>query len=166
MDLVALHSRHHVLLREQLFALLDRLVDVDAVGARAAFDAFVDALERGLVVEEDIVMPAYRGVAPVSGPGKAEIVDGDHVILRRSIDTVHTEMTTWATAPSRRGALELLPHVYRLVGVLEHHTEREERHVYPAVVGVLDVAAAAAVEAVLVDVVAAQDRLVGAAPTA
>src|SRR5438045_2368003 len=83
-----LHDRHHALLREQLFAVLAKLVAVDVDGAAAQFAAFVDDLEAGLAVEEDVVLGVYRAVGPAEGQGKPEIVEGDHVILRRGIETV------------------------------------------------------------------------------
>lgn len=134
-DLIALHDEHHAQLRELLFQTLEQLVVVDVDGARLRFDRFVTELEAGLALEEDVVMPCYRVHGPAQGPGKPEIVDGDHVILRRGIQSVR-ELLAGATA--LRPILEGLPHVYRLIGTLEHHTEREQRHVYPLVAQHLD----------------------------
>jgi hypothetical protein len=141
---LALHERHHACLRELLFRVLEALVAVDAVGARVHFRRFVDELAAGLALEDDIVLPAYRPLQPERGPGRADVVDGDHVILRRGLGFVDALVDEVEASPSLRVVLEGLPHVYRLLGTLEHHTERELRHVYPVVVPALDPAARAA----------------------
>lgn len=142
-----LHDRHHALLREQLFVVLEKLVAVDVDGAAAEFAEFVDDLEEGLAVEEDVVLGVYRRVGPKDGQGKPEIVEGDHVILRRGIETVQALLNAKPT--TLRAVLEQLPHVYRLIATLEHHTLREQKHVYPVVAAALDAAEAAEVEGVL-----------------
>lgn len=129
-SLSALHEQHHAALRELLFQTLERLVVVDRVGAIHCFEQFVVELNDGLALEEDLVMPCYRLHGPTQGAGKPEIVDGDHVILRRGIESVLAFVNEPADL---RTILEGLPHVYRLIGTLEHHTERERRHVYPLV---------------------------------
>ncbi len=162
-DLMTLHDRHHDRLRERLFTVLERLVavDVDGVdGAAAEFARFEVELEEGLQLEELVILPCYREHGPTEGQGKADIVDGDHVILRRGIAAVKQ-----IVAPSSAGGvpralrpiLEQLPHVYRLLGTLEHHTDRERKHVYPVVAHHLDDASRAQALAALsrlVDVVA------------
>jgi hypothetical protein len=141
-DVIALHDRHHARLVDLLFVTIERLVDVDPVAgvdaARATFSTFERELLEGLAIEDDVVMPAYRSLQPAQGPGRADHVDGDHVILRRGLGFVHALFDEVAASPTRRAALQGLPHVYRLLGTLEHHTERERRHVYPVVVPALD----------------------------
>jgi hypothetical protein len=139
-EALALHDRHHDRLRETLFALLERLVAVDVDGARSCFATFVKELECGLQLEEDVVLPAYRPRQPIQGPGRADHVEGDHVILRRGIEFVEEFLADVARAPSLRSILEGLPAVYRLLGTLEHHGERERRHVYPVALVALDAA--------------------------
>ncbi|MDP2340039.1 MAG: hypothetical protein Q8O67_03710 [Deltaproteobacteria bacterium] len=140
--LAALHDRHHAQLRELLFQTIEHLVVVDVDGARLLFGRFVTELEAGLALEDDVVMPWYRLHGPDSGAGKPDIVDGDHVILRRGIESVRGLLSA---AAGLRPILEGLPHVYRLVATLDHHTEREHRHVYPLVAEQLDPAAQAVV---------------------
>ena len=153
------HAVHHELLREELFTVLRLLVGLDVFAATAAFDDFADHLERGLAVEEDLVMPCYRVHGPKEGQGKPEIVGGDHVILRRGIDVVRAVLAAQPT--SLRAVLEELPHVYRLLGTLEHHTARELKHVYPVVDVAFDDADRAAAVRDLVAVVAEQRRRIG-----
>ncbi len=136
-DLGALHDEHHAQLRELLFQTLEHLVVVDVDGARAVFERFVTELEVGLRLEDDVVMPCYRLHGPAQGPGKPDIVDGDHVILQRGIESVRGLLAGPAVL---RPLLEGLPHVYRLIATLEHHTERERRYVYPVVAARLDAA--------------------------
>ena len=156
-DVIALHDRHHERLVELLYLTLDRLVDVDVVGARGAFATFERELHAGLALEDDVVLPVYRALQPTQGPGRADHVDGDHVILRRGLGFVHALLDEVDASPTRRTALVGLPHVYRLLGTLEHHTERERRHVYPVAVPALDAGARARLADALgrlVDVVA------------
>ncbi len=150
-NLEALHDRHHELLREQLFTVLARLVDVDIAGAGVVFGEFVVDLEAGLAVEEGVVMAVYRVHGPKEGSGKPEIVEGDHVILRRGIETVLGFLAAHRAAgpTTLRAILEELPHVYRLIATLEHHTLREQKHVYPVIAGALDDGQRAAVVAEL-----------------
>jgi hypothetical protein len=134
-SVIAAHDRHHERLRELLFALLARLVGVDVAAARACFAVFVDELRAGLALEDELVLPAYRPLPPAqAGAGRVDHVDGDHVILLRGVDFVAAFLDEVAAAPTLRTVLEGLPHVYRLLGTLEHHGERERRHVYPAAV--------------------------------
>jgi hypothetical protein len=135
--LLTLHGHHHDRLREHLFRMLEALVAVDVAVAAAHLATFVRELDEGLALEDEIVMPAYRALGPVSGPGRSDHVEGDHVILRRGVGFVEAFVDDVRQAPSLRVVLEGLPHVYRLLGTLEHHTEREQRHVYPAVIPTL-----------------------------
>jgi hypothetical protein len=135
---IAAHDRHHERLRELLFLTLECLVVVDVDGARERFGTFVRELQEGLALEDEWVLPAYRDRQPATGPGRAIHVEGDHVILRRGIEYVMSFLDEVSASPSLRVVLEGLPHVYRLLGTLEHHTERERRHVYPVAVPALD----------------------------
>ena len=141
-ELLRLHDQHHEQLRELLFQVIERLVVVDVDGAVALFDRSVRELEAGLALEDDVVLPWYRLHGPESGAGKPDIVDGDHVILRRGVESVRALL---AGPRVLRPVLEGLPHVYRLVATLEHHTERERKHVYPLVATAMDAAAQAVV---------------------
>lgn len=115
-------------------------VDVDA--ARDRFAVFVAELREGLDLEERVILPAYRGLGSHSPQGRPDVVDGDHVILERGIEATLAWLTALAALPPsadarRRDVAIGLPVVHRLLATLEHHGERERRHVYPAVVGVL-----------------------------
>ncbi len=131
------HDRHHDRLRELLFALLECLVVVDVDRAQSSFDRFVAELRAGLALEDELVLPAYRPLQPGQGPGRVDHVEGDHVILERGIGFVAVLLEDVARVPTLRTVLEGLPHVYRLLGTLEHHGERERRHVYPVAIAAL-----------------------------
>jgi hypothetical protein len=139
-DIVALHQAHHDRLEELLIQTVEHLMDVDVVAATGVFGRFVDELEQGLALEEAVIMPAYRGLQEHAPQGRPDVVDGDHVILRRGIEASRALLEGLAAMPSekRRRCIAIeLPTVHRLVGTLEHHSAREDRHVYPAVVPVL-----------------------------
>ena len=151
--MLALHDAHHGRLHDHVFALLDHLVDVDIVAARAVFTMLCGELERGLQLEDDVVIPIYK-TRPLRSPqGRADHVEGDHVILHRTLEAIDAWLHELGSAPTRRMVLAGLPVVYRLQSVLEHHHEREKLHLYPVVAPLL-------VGAVLEETLATLRRLV------
>jgi hypothetical protein len=152
-DLEALHARHHERLEEHLLCTVEALMAVDVDAARDRFAVFIAELREGLELEERTILPAYRALGSHAPQGRPNVVDGDHVILERGIEATLAWLTALAALPSsadvrRRDVAIGLPVVHRLLATLEHHGERERRHVYPAVAGVLqddDRAAAVAI---------------------
>lgn len=157
--LVDAHLAVHRLLEDRAYLMLEALVTHDVSTARARFDVLEALLDEHMAFEEERVLPHYRSVAPTDGPGRADHVDGDHVILRRHLEAIDTALLEMEAASTLRAILERLPFVYRLLGTLEHHTAREQRSVYPALERVLDVEACD-------DVTAALKALVERAPAA
>jgi hypothetical protein len=151
-EFVALHRAHHARLEELLLQCIEGLMAVDLAVARARFDVFARELEQGLALEDDVIMPAYRGLPTHAPQGRPDVVEGDHVILRRSLTATQELLDALeALAPEhRRRAIAVhLPTVHRLLGVLEHHGAREDQHVYPATAPTLTTAALQAATATL-----------------
>ena len=140
-QLVDLHAAHHARLDDLLLQTVELLMDVDVDGAGGPFAEFVVELRAGLALEEAVILPAYRRLPTHAPQGRPEVVDGDHVILERGIEaaTVWLRALSSLEAPHRRREIAIgLPVVHRLRGTLEHHGEREFRHVYPTVAPLLD----------------------------
>jgi hypothetical protein len=140
--LESLHARHHERLAEHLLCTVEALMAVDVDAARDHFAVFVAELREGLDLEERVILPAYRALPTHAPQGRPDVVDGDHVILERGIEATLSWMTALSALPPgkdarRRDVAVGLPVVYRLLGTLEHHGERELRHVYPAVAACL-----------------------------
>ena len=136
-DVMALHDAHHERLHSHVFELLDALVDVDMLRARAVFGVLCDELEDGLRLEDDVVIPLYKTQPLRSPQGRADHVEGDHVILRRTLAAIDAWLDELGASPLRKTVLAGLPVVYRLLGTLEHHHEREKLHLYTVAVPLL-----------------------------
>lgn len=138
--LEALHARHHARLEEHLLCTIEALMAVDVDAARDCFALFDAELHEGLDLEERVILPAYRALPTHAPQGRPDVVDGDHVILERGIEATLSWLTALSALPAtaearRRDVAVGLPVVYRLLATLEHHGEREFKHVYPAVAG-------------------------------
>jgi hypothetical protein len=135
--IIALHAAHHARLEELLLQTLEALAAGVVAEARACFGSVVLELLQGLQLEDDVILPLYDTLGPHAPQGRRVVVDGDHTILRRTIEAVAAFLddVDAAPAPLRQRAIMVgLPVVYRLLHTLEHHSEREARHVYPVVV--------------------------------
>ena len=157
-EVVALHDAHHGRLHDHVFELLDALVDVDTMRSRATFTTLCDELEAGLRLEDDIVIPIYKTQPLRSPQGRADHVEGDHVILRRTLTAIDAWLDELGPTPARKTVLAGLQVVYRLLATLEHHHEREKLHLYPVVAPLLEGAALAETLAVLRRLVAGDVR--------
>ena len=73
-------------------------------------------------------VPPSARLAPTEGPGRVDHLEGDHVVLVRLVTEIAGFLPEQADL---RTTLQRLPSLYRLLGVLEHHTVREVT-VYPA----------------------------------
>ena len=135
--IIALHAGHHARLEELLLQTLEALAAGVVVEARACFGSVVLELLQGLQLEDDVILPLYDTLGPHAPQGRRVVVDGDHTILRRTIEAVAAFLDDVDAAPAhlrQRAIIVGLPVVYRLLHTLEHHSEREARHVYPVVV--------------------------------
>lgn len=135
--IIGWHDAHHARLQELILQTLEHLAGGDVGAARSLFSIGVAELLRGLALEDDVILPLYDTLGPHAPQGRRVVVDGDHTILRRTIEAVGTffDDVDGEAPPRRQRAIMIgLPVVYRLLHTLEHHTEREARHVYPVVV--------------------------------
>ena len=127
-SVAVVHDALHQLLEERVWRTLEALVTLDAELARRHFRLFAEVLDAHMAVEEQLVIPAWRPLAPTEGPGRVDHLEGDHVVLVRLVTEIAGFLPEQADL---RTTLQRLPSLYRLLGVLEHHTVREVT-VYPA----------------------------------
>ena len=155
------HDRHHARLHDGFYEVIGRWVTperfADGVDAQTLFRRLCGELEAAVDLEERAILPAYRTLPSHAPQGRPEVVDGDHTILRRTIVAIEERFAAIGATPTQREVLEALPLVYRLIATLEHHTEREQRHVYPSMGVVLSPTALAEAEAVLRGLMEPQD---------
>lgn len=117
-----IHEELHRLLEERVWRTLEALVTLDGEQARRHFRLFAEVLDAHMTVEDQLVIPAWRPLAPVDGPGRVDHLEGDHIVLVRLVGEIAGFLPAQADL---RTTLQRLPSVYRLLGVLEHHTMRE-----------------------------------------
>ncbi|MBI1945651.1 MAG: hemerythrin domain-containing protein [Deltaproteobacteria bacterium] len=122
-SLAVVHDALHRLLEERVWRTLESLVVLDGEQARRHFRLFSEALDQHMAVEDRLVIPAWRPLAPTQGPGRVDHLEGDHVVLVRLTAEIAGFLPEQADL---RTTLQRLPSVYRLLGVLEHHTVREQ----------------------------------------
>lgn len=118
------HDEVHLRLEERVWRTIEALIALDPAAAVGHFREFADGLDTHMTIEDQLVIPAWRPLAPADGPGRVDHLEGDHVVLVRLVAEIRGFL---ADATDLRTILKRLPAVYRLLGVMEHHTMREER---------------------------------------
>ena len=128
------HAAVHRWIEDALYGVLEALVarDIDGEidGASTRFTRMRAVLEEHMRFEDEHVIPRYAPLAPKDGPGRLDHIAGDHTILIRNCDIAAGAMVALSSSSSLRDVLEQLPHLYRLIAALEHHTLREQNNVY------------------------------------
>ena len=130
---VATNAAIHATLHEHHWRLIEALTELDLVMAQNAFAALTSLLHAHLDVEEHALMPAFLEFVPHSdGEKTLKLVDGDHIILQRSEDAMAAQLAAFGHEVSRRTMVLTIETFLRFGRVLEHHTSREEKTLYPA----------------------------------
>jgi hypothetical protein len=140
-DLVEAHGALHAKLEDDLYAVLASLTALDVAAAEQKLADFDGKIAAHMRWEDETVLPVYATVAPKDGPGRADHVAGDHTILARNLAAAFDAIDALDEKPTLRAVLAMLPIVYRVLSVLEHHTLREQNNVYPAFATQVDDAA-------------------------
>lgn len=120
--LSSVHDEVHVRLEERVWRTVEGMVTLDRDAAVRNFRLFAEVLDAHMTIEDQLVIPAWRPYAPKEGTGRVDHLEGDHVVLVRLVSEIHGFLPEKADL---RATLHQLPSVYRLLGVLEHHTLRE-----------------------------------------
>lgn len=150
-ELLAAHVAVHAWIEEHTYRMIEALVTSRTGEARGLFARITRVLDVHMAFEDAHVLPLYRTLAPADGPGRADHIDGDHVILKRHLVAINEALDSMT---SLRAVLERLPIVYRLIATLEHHTTREQSTMYRAVARAFDDATRQRVLTALLDLVA------------
>ena len=136
--LVAANARAHVQLEALWLDMMEALLRTDFAASAAALDVLERALADHAALEEAEAFPVFERwlAAQPQGEGPVDKTDqhlkGDHVILDRVVAGARRQLEALrgADAPLREVASVLDPFV-RLQSVLDHHTTREQRFLYP-----------------------------------
>ena len=139
------NQRAHVQLEALWLDMMEALLRLDFAASAIALDVLERALADHAALEEAEAFPVFaRWLAehqPEEGPADKtdQHLKGDHVILDRAVAGARRQLhaLTSADAPLREVASVLDPFV-RLQSVLEHHTAREQRFLYPVLDAELD----------------------------
>jgi iron-sulfur cluster repair protein YtfE (RIC family) len=95
----------------------------DVARAAARFAAFRDGLERHIVVEEEVLFPAFESFAGVAGP--IHVMRAEHTELRRLMAEVASRL-------ERAGDGSHATPLAALTARIFAHNGKEERILYPA----------------------------------
>jgi hemerythrin superfamily protein len=150
--LVDVNRTIHGVLDATYLDFLEALFAADLESARAHLGRFVDELYAHMEIEESAVLPRFAALGPVDDdPNALAKIEGDHLILRRTLSAVVETVASLDAHDERRGrALAARIDVLsRLKGILEHHSTREERDLYPRLDALLDEQDRAVVRAAL-----------------
>ena len=150
--LVQINARAHARLHDLWLDLMERLLSLDYAAARAALKQLDHAISAHAALEDERAIPLLQAwfkeqtgppfllsSSSSSNEEEAVIVEksdlhvlGDHKILLRVLKAARGQLEALAEqqAPLRELASVLDPFV-RLQSVLEHHTTREQRYLYP-----------------------------------
>jgi len=123
----------HEAIDTTLLDVLEAVTALDLPAMRTSWDRFVDLLEAHATYEEEAVFPRYAALPDHPRGGGPELFEADHASLRKVALAAKEALDTISAAgpDSRRVMITQLGPLVRLGNVLEHHTLREERFLYP-----------------------------------
>ena len=129
----AVHARHDSLLVE----VLKCITALDLGQAQGRWATFCEALEAHATFEEEVIFPLYEDLGPRPRGAGLELFRADHVSFRKVIDACRETLSELSEMQSGsddlRGEMVIrLKPFLRLRSVLEHHSLREQLHLYPA----------------------------------
>lgn len=119
--LTADHRRLDALLEDAVRLLA---APATAAGALSCYEQFHRGLTRHIVVEEEILFPAFEEATGMSGSGPTVVMRMEHVAIREILAELHAALTANDTGRFRSGVIEL-------ERVLGPHNMKEERMLYP-----------------------------------
>jgi hypothetical protein len=134
LSLEQINEREHALQEEDLLRLYEAVTDLAFDDASVAWSRFRRRLQAHMAFEEEHTLPALGPAlaAAKSEERTVEHVDGDHRILERTVRKIDAALDRLCDEPpSRRRMVLELDNLLLIRRVLEHHTAREQRFVYP-----------------------------------
>jgi hemerythrin-like domain-containing protein len=131
--LTAANALVHEAIDDALLGFLEGITALDERAATAAWDRFIEALERHARFEEAEIFPRYALLGPHPRGQGLDLFEADHVsldkVVRAALKAIATIQS--AEAHKRRAMITQLGPLLRVRNILEHHTLREERFLYP-----------------------------------
>lgn len=135
MDTLTAENRaQHEALEERLLDFYERLTALDLEEAKGLLEGIIEALRRHMEVEEAEVIPRLEALLRErQGDTTVQQIEGDHTILRRTFARSQAALAQlFEVKEGKRRAMVRALDTFLLLGrVLEHHTAREERQVFP-----------------------------------
>lgn len=128
-SLSEVHTALHEALDAALVEVLVALVERDARVARAALGRFHSGVTAHVREEESRVLPLLEGLG-LAGARNPQHIVSEHQLLERTGVELEGALAALADEPGAIDVIAVLPLVYRLRGIYEHHSERE-RLLYP-----------------------------------
>lgn len=131
--LARVNAQVHGAHEETLLSLVELLTQLDVEGARRALGSLSQEMTAHLAVEDASTHLRYAELADHVRGAAPELFEADHVSHRKVMATCDEALEQLdEQAPGlRRRIVLILPLFYRLRNVLEHHTSREQRFLYP-----------------------------------
>lgn len=132
----AIHERQE----EALLSVIERLTALDFTGARVEFTRLTEEMVAHLAVEDETTHRRYAALTNHPRGAAPELFDADHVSHAKVISACEEALAglTEGGPDGRREMVLVLPLFFRLRNVLEHHTLREQRFLYPRLDAELD----------------------------
>ena len=128
-EVLALHRE----LGEMFFRHQRALLDFNFRGALERLEEYEAALLAHMRDEEELLIPLYAERAAVERGGRADFFLLEHEKMRRHLAHFREQLPRLEELPEpSRALIKLLDQQTTFKHIVEHHDEREERHLYPA----------------------------------
>ncbi len=131
--LAGTNAQAHEDYEESLLKLIELLTELDVSGARRALGVLAAEMGAHLSAEDASTHLRYGAFAEHPRGAAPELFEADHVSQTKVMASCEEalEQIDEQAADLRRRVVLILPFFYRLKNVLEHHTLREQRFLYP-----------------------------------
>ena len=129
----------HEQLRKLLNAHQEALVCGDRYSARATFERYASAMRAHLQAEDDVLLPRYRELVKAEPGGGAELLDAEHRKVTLFLNAMEDDLAECADDPiDPAQRVHWIEEQARFKHLLEHHHQREENVLFPALDAVLE----------------------------
>lgn len=132
LTLVAAHAAVHDAIEELWWWAAETLIALEPTAAKAHWAAYEAALRRHAEREDADVLPPFYALGDPPRGASQEILAGEHkrlVVLGNDTGRALDRLDDGATL---RDAIAVLEQMLRLRHLFEHHGEREQQIIYPA----------------------------------
>jgi iron-sulfur cluster repair protein YtfE (RIC family) len=109
----------------------------DYGGAKALLDNYEETLSTHMAEEEEILIPLYVQRAPPLQGGKGEFFKQEHDKIKEWIGRLKLRMSRVENKPDPKIVIDLFDDEAWFKKIIEHHTLRENRILYPALENVV-----------------------------